>query len=881
MFWFSAMAAPTPAPVGDHAQTVHLRALSMEELEVEAALARPLEAPIDVAQGPARLHLEGGWVVPVMSGHFAGDWERRGAELLARRLAGEEDLPVPGPEERGDREVVGLVWVAGERGRGKLEVDLPDRADALRLANRMVGLFGEPKEAWAPIAHEEAPLVVGVTDALLLSVDPQLDRYLLGPTVTDPYEVVIWGDRGEARRAGERARQQFAERAGVWKAGGVPWGSRLAWDRVGVEFGLHDAASGWFVGEVLTDRRFGLVVDPATPVPDPSSDRWLTVAAHPDGVDGRRQVRVSAVGVTPGGAAVDRVMSGAVAAPGPGPWSAGEAKGRVLFQPEATGTTVQVQVSVNLALTAVGRAREWFDLVIPRVDAVPGSWAVTAVELLDGTSLVGRRVGAPPPRGDDRDTGDDDDDDTDQLPEEEEVEESPTQRLVLPTAVPAGQQVVVRVKYVDTWPVSSLQEARLSGVVYPLASGVTSGLRPVLPSLSPAPVGAPWNHVLTTGVPTGSKLVTAVAGAQQKTWDDRGWTLTETVCDTGSCRWPEVAVGRFQVKDDPAAKGFPAIRVRLLSSHYGAIDQLAPEARRVIGYYQGWLPPFPVRELEVFEGPASFQGFTWIAPHGLVSLTTAKTVGSMQSGSYWNPRWNAPHLESGVYAHEIAHQYFGHVAVPATREDFWVAESFAELFSCMYVGAAFDPADCATRMDHARQQWEVATGRPALGEGSLSQAYDSERQPDLVYRYGPYVLGELLRPRLGTEAFFGALDAGLREHPGQVVTSEQVQGWFEASSGKDLESFFDYWVHGGFVPSVALGWRQVGGTVQGTVTADVPFGTFDVPVVVTVGGAPLAPVWVTVVDGSGAFEVPATGDVQVALDPDHRILARSRKVHRD
>lgn len=877
MFGSDAWAAE-PAPFGQHARSAHLRAYSMEDLEVEPSLARPLAGLVRIVRGPAVTVLRGGWTVPVFSGHFSGEWERRGTELLRRRFDDEpaDVMPVPGPEERGDRALVGYVWLAGDDGVGEVTVELPDRADALRLANRMVLGFGEPRDAWAPVAHGEAPVRTAVTEAIVLSVDGAVDRHVLGRDEQDPFVVVVWDDRGLARRMGDRAQAALRERERAWRSAGLDPGVELAWDRL-----LTPDGPGTWVVDLLADRRWGLVVDPRVVAADPRADRWLTVLARPTGADDRRSVRVSALGLTPGGRAVDSVVSGELLAPAVEPplrprgWEAGAATGRVLLQPANGGSTVTVAVRLDLTLQSVGGAGQVVDLVVPKVEAVPGTWVITAATLPDGTSLVGRSVSRVEADGADRD-----DDDDVEVPEEREAEESPIQRLVLPEPVPDGGVVTLHLEYQDTWPVASMSGIRSVGGVQSLATGNSSGLRQVLPALSPGGVGRPWDHLLTVGVPTAANLVTAVSGATVRSWEERGWTLTEATCEVGACRWPDVAVGRFMSRDDPAEQGFPAVKVRLLSSHYGAIEQLAPEARRVIQYYQRWLPPFPLRELEVFEQPEAVNGFTWIAPYGMVALQTANTIGSVQSDSYWNPRWAAPHLESGVYAHEIAHQYFGHLAVPATQEDFWIAESFSELFAAMYVGAAFSPDDYAVRMKEARKRWEQDVVRSELAPASLSLAYDSPAQTDVVYRYGPFVLGEMLRKRIGTEAFFQALDAGLRERPNTPVTSERVQAWFEDASGQDLEPFFDFWVHGGFVPDVALRWSVAGERVTGTVTADVPFGTFDLPVVVSVDGVAQEPVWVTVTDGVGTLDAPGGppgARVKVALDPDHATLTGSRR----
>ena len=73
-----------------------------------------------------------------------------------------------------------------------------------------------------------------------------------------------------------------------------------------------------------------------------------------------------------------------------------------------------------------------------------------------------------------------------------------------------------------------------------------------------------------------------------------------------------------------------------------------------------------------------------------------------------------------------------------------------------------------------------------------------------------------------------------------------------------------------------LTWNWSDGVLLGTVTGDVPFGTFDVPVHVD-GQAH----WVEVVDGTGELKLDLENEpAKVDLDPEHRILTVNRVTKR-
>jgi hypothetical protein len=113
------------------------------------------------------------------------------------------------------------------------------------------------------------------------------------------------------------------------------------------------------------------------------------------------------------------------------------------------------------------------------------------------------------------------------------------------------------------------------------------------------------------------------------------------------------------------------------------------------------------------------------------------------------------------------------------------------------------------------------------------------------------------------------------------MTTEQLQLIFEEAAGHDLSDFFDYWIHGGFIPEVTLEYQQDDdGTVRGCILSDVPYGVFDVPIrVVDQDGERMVEAMRDVVHGKGFFEVPARdADAQVELDPYGMILSAGRTV---
>ena len=95
------------------------------------------------------------------------------------------------------------------------------------------------------------------------------------------------------------------------------------------------------------------------------------------------------------------------------------------------------------------------------------------------------------------------------------------------------------------------------------------------------------------------------------------------------------------------------------------------------------------------------------------------------------------------------------------------------------------------------------------GHTSLVRAPSTGAREYAFYGYGPYLLYRTLRGRIGDEAWLSAVKLLAERHHEGFITTEDVQAAFEESSGRELDAFFDFWVHGGLLPAVQLDYRVV------------------------------------------------------------------------
>jgi aminopeptidase N len=81
----------------------------------------------------------------------------------------------------------------------------------------------------------------------------------------------------------------------------------------------------------------------------------------------------------------------------------------------------------------------------------------------------------------------------------------------------------------------------------------------------------------------------------------------------------------------------------------------------------------------------------------------------------------------------------------------------------------------------------------------------------------------MLRGLIGDEAFFAGIRAYYARHLHSAVLSEDFQAVMEEASGRDLDGFFEQWLHQPGYPTfdVATEWAAASGGAGGTLTLRV------------------------------------------------------------
>ena len=852
------------------------------------SVSMPDDAPALVADGTVfedgevTARFESGYFFPIFSGKTAEEWAEIDAEAEKAKAkakdSDEEEAEEEKEKDRAERIAVGYVFV----GKGTLEVRFHNPHYARAYANHMVVDRNQSVEDYRAIAKEGAPLVKGFTEGMVFSADGTIQPFLealpqaslpgdaksdLGQT--EPVVVPEESSFANARKAALKYYSKRGEVLGRWQTSPsqVVKSDRLKLDKL--HYPMEQLR---MMGDFFIDERHGLIIDRKGG--NPVEDRFLTYARDPSG---RWDTKLHSEVIASGEVGPDRFAGSTLTiSPFPSidpevpdwtpaaPWRFEAVSLDVTTDTALTADKFFIEATAESLMTveAVGGPQQVVYFSVSKREAVRKSWELLELSLEDGTPCTWFE------------------------PDSKDFRKlSGYVSCILPRPLEVGQRVTLRIKSKDTFPYANLVAHTAGGTSESAALqgslGLSTGLMMVYPNLQGAyAMGGAWNLTHRVGVPLDAKLTAALSGVTTSEWEQDGkyWVEAKTA---GTALYPGYAVGSWTTVKAPATEGMPSIKIHMFGKSTAGLKEFPPEMRRIVTTYERYLPKFPWEELELFQAPDMFYGYVWIAPHGMVNLQNTRVLSSdTVGGGEAAFRDGTPHMESGVLAHELAHQYWGHTVRPSHIHEGWVNETMSETFSCIYVGDAFGSGDFFARMEKYREAWEES-----LPEGAwapLPRAYESPYQPLIVYNYGPYVMHMMLRRRMGDGAFFTAIDQFARDFYKKTVTTEQFLAALNNQTEEDFTDFFDYWIYGGFVPDeVTLTWKLDGDKVVGTIESNVPFGTFDVPVRISDASGNTGDLMVLVTDGEGTFtsdSLASTDKLIVELDPDGYILARKRKV---
>ena len=251
------------------------------------------------------------------------------------------------------------------------------------------------------------------------------------------------------------------------------------------------------------------------------------------------------------------------------------------------------------------------------------------------------------------------------------------------------------------------------------------------------------------------------------------------------------------------AKNIPHDKIALYLGSQGELSSanmmkhVGADVSNSLAFYTGLFGNCPFDTIKVVEIPESFG----LGTAGLVHLWW-KTFQKEREG--FDPMFRA---------HEVAHQWWGHVVSSESYRDTWLMEGLAEYCGFwFYQASTHNTKGCREMLDYWRQYISSGTGVNSIGTkagsiilgGRLSSS-KSDDYSAIVYTKGAYIF-HMIRYlmhdyKTGSDDAFSAFLKDLAtKYKGKTITTQKFQALLEEDIQGDMSWFFKEWVYGTDIP---------------------------------------------------------------------------------
>lgn len=163
-----------------------------------------------------------------------------------------------------------------------------------------------------------------------------------------------------------------------------------------------------------------------------------------------------------------------------------------------------------------------------------------------------------------------------------------------------------------------------------------------------------------------------------------------------------------------------------------------------------------------------------------------------------------------VNAHEATHQWFGDLVTARSNTGTWLQESFATYYAKLFMKSVYGDDEYAKTM-----RGEVASALAAGKQDNYPIAH-SKSGTARVYPKGSTVL-HMLRYVLGDEEYKRVIKYYLDQHAFGNVETNDLEQAIQDVLGKNLDWFFDQWLHRGGEPKYQVSYTNYGAQTVMTV----------------------------------------------------------------
>lgn len=207
-------------------------------------------------------------------------------------------------------------------------------------------------------------------------------------------------------------------------------------------------------------------------------------------------------------------------------------------------------------------------------------------------------------------------------------------------------------------------------------------------------------------------------------------------------------------------------------------------------------------------------------------IATSQPLGGLSSPGLIFVRWSSflaedmEGYDESLRAHEVSHQWWGHVVDYESYRDQWIIEGLAEYCGWWYYEVSEKDKNALNKMlEYYRSDIISGTGLHSEGTSAgpptlgfrLNSSKSIDHEP-LVYSKGAYIF-HMIRYLLhdyktgSDDGFVLFLKDLLMKYSHRPITTERLQQLLESHVGSDMSWFFDQWVYGTYIPGYTFSFK--------------------------------------------------------------------------
>lgn len=208
-------------------------------------------------------------------------------------------------------------------------------------------------------------------------------------------------------------------------------------------------------------------------------------------------------------------------------------------------------------------------------------------------------------------------------------------------------------------------------------------------------------------------------------------------------------------------------------------------------------------------------------PFSKLANVQSKTIyGGMENAScifYAENSVTGEQKNENLFAHEIAHQWFGDAVSEANWHHIWISEGFTTYLTGLYIENTHGKEAFIEWMQSQRKKVLKFANRKLAPVIDTTLAISVDLLSPNSYQKGAWFL-HMLRKEIGDELFWKSLKTFYAKFEYKNALTKDYQVIVETLTGKDFESFFDQWLYKSGHPKLSNEWNYDRRAIQLKIT---------------------------------------------------------------